>query len=52
MTVNTDKFVVHIEEKNGELRVFANRKIDSKECLPLGYILGYNSLIFKPKEKK
>lgn len=49
--VDTASFSVLVTEKDGELTVYADRKIDGTARKPLAYILGYNALIFRPEKK-
>lgn len=48
MQVDTEHFVIHAREENGELKVYVNRKDPTgKEIKPGGYILGHNAIIRK-----
>lgn len=44
---NDDQYVVREKFEDGKVKLFVHRKIDGKEALPLGYVLGSNALIFE-----
>jgi len=48
--VETHFFFIHITQTQKELKVFVNRKVDGKEELPNGYILGVTALINEVKK--
>ena len=45
-------FIVYSKEDDGELCLYVHQKIQGVEILPLGYLLGFNSLIFGPSTQR
>lgn len=47
-----DKGIVYLREEPGETWVFFHPKVDGKELIPRGYMLGDNALRYMPVAPK
>lgn len=45
----TENLVIRSKQEGDELHVFVHQKACGRECLPRGYMLGSNCLIYKHK---